>query len=284
MRDRAADAPARAALELLDAAELLWRGPAYAEFAERDFTRAETVRLNELRLATVEDRAGLLMTALYRAGRVGEVLDRYQDYRRLLADEIGLDLSPSLNELQVRILNHDLPAPRASGPPPPPRWSVSEAAFLGRDDDAAELVAAPLCDRPVATDLAELVDASLVVSRDGPGGARHRLLEIVRAFAPERLAETDVETDVRRAALTWALRTGHIELAGQITGGLALAAMPGTLRPELAGLVRKMAEHPGVGETPARSPRSSRATWTRPRRWQPSRGTGSGRSTNVSSR
>ncbi|MQA16969.1 MAG: hypothetical protein GEV09_23400 [Pseudonocardiaceae bacterium] len=172
---RAAGVPAPEALGLLDTAQALCRGPAYAEFADRDFARVEAVRVDELRLAAVEDRAGLLlelgdadaavaglepfvgehplrerargllMTALYRAGRVGDALDRYQDYRRHLADDLGLDPSPALRDLQGRILNHDLPGdtrrqPRVATPPPP--WLVADAVFLGRDDDAAGLVEA----------------------------------------------------------------------------------------------------------------------------------------------
>lgn len=149
LRARASASPAREALGLLDAAHALWRGPAYLEFVDRDFARPEAVRLDELRLAVTEDRAELrlelgdaeaavaaleplvdehplrerarsrLMTALYRAGRVGAALDRYQHYRRQLADELGLDPSPALQDLHARILNHELPGPAA---PPGTTW------------------------------------------------------------------------------------------------------------------------------------------------------------------
>jgi len=56
-----------AALALLDEALALWRGPAYAEFAET-FARGETLRLHELWLAAQEDRAALLL----RLGRLAE--------------------------------------------------------------------------------------------------------------------------------------------------------------------------------------------------------------------
>ena len=53
LRERAAHAPDAAAAGLLEAALALWRGPAYAEFADRDFASAEASRLNELHAATV---------------------------------------------------------------------------------------------------------------------------------------------------------------------------------------------------------------------------------------
>ncbi|MDN5860499.1 MAG: winged helix-turn-helix domain-containing protein, partial [Pseudonocardia sp.] len=175
LRERAARAPTREALDLLDAADALWRGPAFAEFADREFATAEAVRLDELRLAVVEDRAalrlefgdpgataadlegfvhehplrersvGLLMTALYRAGRAGEALDRYLAHQRLLAEELGLDPAPALRELQARILDHELPG----AAPAPPRWLPSDAPFLGRDDEITELHSAAATHRLV---------------------------------------------------------------------------------------------------------------------------------------
>jgi predicted ATPase/DNA-binding SARP family transcriptional activator len=173
LRAQAAGVPAPRAAGLLDEALALWRGPAYAEFADRDFARPQAVRLDELRLATIEDRAelslelgeiteaataldalvaahplrerarGLLMTALYRAGRAAEALDRYHDYRTLLASELGLDPSPALQDLQARILAHKLAG--ASGPAhrpaaAAPAWLVMPTAFLGREDDIAALL------------------------------------------------------------------------------------------------------------------------------------------------
>ena len=111
-----------------------WRGPAYAEFADEDFARSEAVRLEELRLNAIElrseallalgrseeaasalevlvhkhplreDAQALLMTALSRAGRGPEALDVYRQLRALLRDELGLDPSARLQELQRDIL------------------------------------------------------------------------------------------------------------------------------------------------------------------------------------
>ena len=125
------------ALSQLDRALALWRGPAYADVMYEDFARAEAERLEELRLAALEVRLealsqlgrndevlgdalamardhplrerlrGLAMVALYRAGRQTEALDHYVELRRRLDDELGLEPSAELRELQRRILEQD---------------------------------------------------------------------------------------------------------------------------------------------------------------------------------
>jgi predicted ATPase/DNA-binding SARP family transcriptional activator len=175
LRGQAAGASAARAAALFDEALALWRGPAYAEFADRDFARPEAVRLDELRLATVEDRAELslelgqvteavttldvliaghplrerarwlVMTALYQAGRPTDALERYHDHRVLLASELGLDPSPALRDLQARILRHDLaaaPRPARRRVPAAPAWLVTSTAFVGREGETATLLEA----------------------------------------------------------------------------------------------------------------------------------------------
>ncbi len=133
------------ARELLGEALALWRGPALAEFSE-PFARHEGARLEELRLVALEwrieadlalghhrDVVGELealiaehplrervrsqhMLALYRSGRHAEGLASYQAFRRTLADELGIEPSASLRELQRRMLQQDatLELPTAS--------------------------------------------------------------------------------------------------------------------------------------------------------------------------
>jgi predicted ATPase/class 3 adenylate cyclase/DNA-binding SARP family transcriptional activator len=136
----------------LNTALALWRGPPLAEVAFESFALPEIRRLDELRLAALETRvdarlqlgehrevigelealvaehptrehlAGLLMLALYRAGRQADALGRYQNARAHLAQELGLEPGPALRALQTQILDHapELePAPRqaANGPP-----------------------------------------------------------------------------------------------------------------------------------------------------------------------
>jgi predicted ATPase/class 3 adenylate cyclase len=133
------------AVEHLDAALALWRGPPLAEVAFEDFAQPEIRRLDELHLNALETRVdarlqlgqhrevigelerlaaehptrehlvGLLMLALYRAGRQADALERYQIARADLAQELGLEPGPGLRALQAQILHHapELePAPR----------------------------------------------------------------------------------------------------------------------------------------------------------------------------
>lgn len=70
----AAGLPPERAAERLGAALALWRGPAYADFADADWTRAERARLGELRLGAVEQ----LAAARLGAGRAAEAVPDLQ--------------------------------------------------------------------------------------------------------------------------------------------------------------------------------------------------------------
>jgi YVTN family beta-propeller protein len=128
----------------------LWRGPALVDVRDEGFAQHASLHLEEERLGVVEDRIaadltegcgaelvselerlvrehplrerlhGQLMLALYRAGRQADALEAYQRARRTLMDELGLEPSPRLQELELRILNQD---PGLEAPPrqPSPR-------------------------------------------------------------------------------------------------------------------------------------------------------------------
>jgi DNA-binding SARP family transcriptional activator/class 3 adenylate cyclase len=159
-RFQAAAADGRAALaagkaerasKLLRSALAMWRGPALAEFDE-PFARIEGARLEELRVAVLEDRidadlqlgrhADLApelealvqqhpererlraqhMLALYRCGRQADALDTYHEGRRVLDERLGLRPSSALRRLEEQILRQDpsLAPPPSTAPPMPP--------------------------------------------------------------------------------------------------------------------------------------------------------------------
>lgn len=171
LRDQAATASGEGTAELLRAALALWRGPPLGDFAYEQFAQAEISRLEELRLTTIEQRVDAdielgrhaslvgelealvvanplrerlrrqLMTVLYRSGRQAEALAVYQDARRTLVDELGIDPSRELRELESAILRQDValdfvPTGRAAEPEKAPR-----TAFVGRESELAEAVA-----------------------------------------------------------------------------------------------------------------------------------------------
>ncbi|WP_073484514.1 AfsR/SARP family transcriptional regulator [Streptoalloteichus hindustanus] len=203
----AADPRARAALwaEALD----LWRGPAFADFADEPFARAPVVRFEEERLLAEEEHAearlalgehhplvggltdlvarhparerlrALHMRALHRSGRTREALDSYAELRRHLADELGLDPGGELVALHQAILRDD---PALAPTPPTPLTSPTSSrgnvptpvtALIGRDEAVARVRA--------------LVENNRLVTLTGPGGVGKTRLAI--AVAAE-LADT----------------------------------------------------------------------------------------------
>ena len=123
--------------ELLVSALALWRGEALADLAYEPFAQSEIARLEEARLAALEERIevdlmlghdrdvvgelevlvgchphrerllGQLMLALYRCGRQADALAVYRKSREALGDELGLEPGPELRALEQRILTHD---------------------------------------------------------------------------------------------------------------------------------------------------------------------------------
>jgi hypothetical protein len=78
------------------------------------------------------------MVALYRCGRQSEALDVYRKGSRLLRDELGIEPSPELRDLEQQILTHDeeLSAPRrrrrpVSLPPAPSAHDASRPRKAG---------------------------------------------------------------------------------------------------------------------------------------------------------
>jgi predicted ATPase/DNA-binding SARP family transcriptional activator len=161
---------AERAAETLAKALALWRGPPLGDLAYEGFAQAATARLEELRLAALEDRIdaelqlgrhvdlvaeleqlvaeqplrerlrGQLMLALYRSGRQADALAAYRETRRILDEELGLEPGDELNELQHAILRQDA-ALRVEAPELRARRHLPAPAtpLVGRDDELGEL-------------------------------------------------------------------------------------------------------------------------------------------------
>jgi DNA-binding SARP family transcriptional activator len=150
--------------EKLRHALALWRGPALADFAYEAFAQPHIAHLEEQRLATLEERVeadletgahaelvgelealvdefplrerlrGHYMLALYRSGRQAEALQTYQECRRLLVEQLGIDPSRELQQLHGAILRQDagLQAPDAPSLAESNFDQVVRALFEGR--------------------------------------------------------------------------------------------------------------------------------------------------------
>ncbi|WP_019144809.1 BTAD domain-containing putative transcriptional regulator [Aeromicrobium massiliense] len=157
-RDAADAATAR---ERIQQALSLWRGDAYAD-VQVPAVRSEAERLHRLRLGAHQRLAEIdlstghhddvarrlavlveaypleegllvpLMLAQYRCGQQAEALATYERARRVLDEELGLEPTPLVREMQARILQHDpslSPAPASAAPGPRDR------GFIGRTDE-----------------------------------------------------------------------------------------------------------------------------------------------------
>ena len=185
--DAARAAPPDSAIELRRSALALWRGPPLADVVLEGPERHNVGRLSELLLATQIEQlgaelelgrhvalvgeleallaehpyqervAGLLMLAMYRSGRQADALEVYRSVRGRLDDELGLEPSQELRELEAAILRQDesLAAPRQAPPPAP------------SDESAPTAVPAPARSRrrlAAAAALAVLVIAAIVAA------------------------------------------------------------------------------------------------------------------------
>jgi DNA-binding SARP family transcriptional activator len=180
--------PAVAAVMLREALAL-WRGPPLADLAYESFAQAAIGRLEELRLAALEKRIeadlalgrhaelvaelealvtqhplrerlrAQLMLALYRCGRQADALADYRTARRALTEELAIEPSPPLRELEQAILRQDPSLDLA--PTAAPKRSLLVVPL--HDDALAALLAlaVPLARRPVR----ELVLARLIDNR-----------------------------------------------------------------------------------------------------------------------
>jgi YVTN family beta-propeller protein len=203
-RELIAAGEAEAAAETLRNALALWRGPPLSDFASEPFAHGEIARLEELRLSALEERVeadlalgrhaelvselealvrehplrerlrAQLMLALYRSGRQAEALAAYQQARRALADELGLEPGRRLQELERAILNQD------AGLEQPARAAASSIRGRRRSGVLIAIAAAVLLSAAAAA-------TGIAITReDSPGLA---------AASPDAVAAIDVSSN-----------------------------------------------------------------------------------------
>ena len=189
----------------------LWRGPALADFSYERFAQAEITRLEELRLAALEERieadlavgrhaqlAGELealivehplrerlraqrMLALYRSGRQAEALDAYQEARRTLVEELGIEPGPVLQQLEKAMLVQD------------PALDLEQPHEAGREELERSILVAPRKD--------SALDALLALAEPLARSRPRRELIIARLTSPEELGAATALLNNHRAAL-----------------------------------------------------------------------------------
>ena len=221
---------------LAEAASLLaealgqWRGPALADVVDAPFAAAAITRLSELRLAAVEDRIGAelalgrgaqlvpelqelaaehplrerlrgqLMRALQAAGRQADALKAYEDIRRALADQLGVDPSPALAAVHLAILRGELPPrppsaaraqaapPASAGQRPPvaggmtgtarPGWRDGPGASAGRLTNLPAQLTSFVGREQELRRVGKLLGEARLVTLTGPGGAGKTRLSV----------------------------------------------------------------------------------------------------------
>ncbi len=259
-RQALAGGDAFSAAATLREALALWRGPALADLALLEFAQPEIRRLEELRLSALMERIeadlalgrtsevvpelealveanplqerlrGQLMLALYRAGRQADALEVYRKTRDLLRDELGLEPSKALQELERSILRQEAALDIEAGPVTAEAevefavcpfkglasFDVADAEFFfGRERAIAELVA-------------RLTSATFVGVVGASGSGKSSL---VRAGLLSALAAGALPGSERwRLAL---MRPGPEPCSElrRVLGGQALASALGGLRP-----------------------------------------------------
>jgi YVTN family beta-propeller protein len=242
--------PSEAADKLREALGL-WRGEALADIGFEPSIQAEAARLEDLRLAALEDRIdadlavgrgaelvdeiqrlvathplrerlwGGLMLSLYRSGRQAEALDAYRRARQTLVSELGLEPGPGLRDLERGILAHDPaldPEPRAV--PPSKRPGVRRGLVL--------LAAAIVC----------AAAAALVLAGDGSEGP---------AIPRNSVAVVDPATNAVVAAIELDPNPGPVAAGA---GGVWVLSPGSWTISRIDPRARRLVRSYGIGEAP----------------------------------
>ncbi|MET9244570.1 BTAD domain-containing putative transcriptional regulator [Nonomuraea sp. NPDC003709] len=253
-----------------------WRGPAYADFSDEPWARAERSRLTELRLHAVERQAEarldlglageavpdldahvaehpwreegwrLLALALYRTGRQGDALAVLRRARELLVEHLGVDPGPGLSRLEADILHHAPHLAPGSQGPADTVWARAAAAY----------------DRSVPSGARARLESTVGLMRDlavtGGGGLRaareHRVAAIAAA---EELGDVELTARVIGAYDVPAIWTrlddpdqaGHVIAAAERTLATLPPSTPTTLPPSTPSAATTLP--PDTAATPA---------------------------------
>ena len=237
----------------------LWRGPALADVADLAAFHGWAQRLDELRvrarrllidcLLTLgrvdqavqdaqelwheyrldEESAGLLMGALYQAGRQVDALAVYREVSCGLREELGLDPGPALRELEAAILRQDAGMLRRQSPPE----SLPEPEPERERERGWEPEPESTPEREPASAPAQLPGSVYIVGR----APQIRTLDAMA----ERVADADPSSPAAIAAITGMAGIGKTALAVHWARGVAGSFPDGQLHVDLHGS--------GLGET-----------------------------------
>jgi DNA-binding SARP family transcriptional activator len=247
---RQAEPDRRAAL--LREALALWRGPPLADLAFETFAQDEIRRLDELRLEALDERLdadlqrglggelvaelerlvaasplrerlrGMLMLALYRAGRQAEALQAYLDARQALVEELGIEPSPQLQRLYRSLLRQES--------------ELEPARAVRRGDELADVGAALLRGRLV------LVVGSTVAGAPGAGSDPVAPRELAAHLARSFECPPEQSRDLARVAEYVTLTHGVGPLYDELHAVFGRELEPGPLHHGLARLAGGLRE------------------------------------------
>jgi DNA-binding SARP family transcriptional activator len=259
----------------------LWRGPPLSDFTYLRFAQPEIARLDEARLACLEDRieadlaAGRhgdlvgeldalvsehplrqrlraqLMLALYRSGRDAEALEVYHDARRVLVEELGIEPRRQLRELQQAILRQD-PALDLATQLEAAGADSGRGVFVGREHELEQLL--------VGLDDAFAGHGGLFLLVGEPGIGKSRLADELLSRARARGARVLVgrcwEAGGAPAFWPW---VQSLRVCIRESETRTLRAQLGAGASELAELLPELRElFPGLPEPPELEPESAR--------------------------
>lgn len=225
----------------------IWRGDAYADVAYEDFARDEIARLRERRLDAIEERyeamladrrhaeavsglekevaqhplrerlVALWMVALHRSGRRAEALAAYDQARRRLADELGIEPGERLQRLHAAMLESDEPESSPLDLRAPQRRRAAGLLGVGAALLLAAAVAALLINRSSASDRIAAVSADSVGLIDPSGG---------RVIAQYPVGQTPTSL-IARGKVAWTVNTDSQTVSRVDPSGRRDQAVPG---------------------------------------------------------